>query len=228
MIRLAGLAANELRRLNMVGDPSVAVWHDAEGALTQIATYSPVRAWVSDELAGWTVTVLPEVLGAMQEQRAESGVIETGGILVGSWDRTRNIIYVVGAIGPPRDSTRERSGFVRGVVGLEGILEVLSVRTMGNVAYVGEWHTHPPGSGSKPSTTDRDFLQEMHERTRLEDAPALLLICGEEGVRVGLKTIGDDEVDQLLPLPAVLNAEMLSVARCWRGRLDFRLSTTKH
>lgn len=201
VIRLVGLAAGEIRSLTMVDEPRVAVWHDAEGALTQSDACSPTLGCISAAVSGWTITVLPEVLEEIQEHRATSGSVETGGILTGSWDYTRNIIYVVGAIGPPPDSVRDRSGFIRGTAGLDTILKTLSDRTMGNISYVGEWHTHPPGSGSLPSTTDQEFLQKMRAQTRLEDAPALMLIGGEDGIRVALKTVAGEQANQLLPSP---------------------------
>lgn len=141
----------------------------------------------SCQIGDWTVWVRRALLIAASAARTQAAQFETGGILVGTWDRDRKIIYVVSHYDPPPDSKQEPDGFVRGMVGVYEAIADVHRRTAENLTYIGEWHTHPPGYGSKPSSDDRRLLRWVHDALQWSDAPALILIVGEDGYRFVLK-----------------------------------------
>jgi integrative and conjugative element protein (TIGR02256 family) len=135
-------------------------------------------------LGEWTVAVSADLIKGVAADRREAGPLETGGVLVGTWDRVRKRVYVVGHYAPPPDSVSEMTGFVRGASGVYQTLETVQRRTAGNLTYIGEWHTHPPGHRSQPSAHDRILLRWIGDVLVYLDVPALMLIVGEDGVRV--------------------------------------------
>jgi hypothetical protein len=68
--------------------------------------------------------------------------------------------------------------------GVYQTLETVQRRTAGNLTYIGEWHTHPPGHRSLPSADDRVLLRWIGKVLVYSDVPALMLIAGEDGTRV--------------------------------------------
>ncbi len=104
---------------------------------------------------------------------------ETGGILVGYCDALRQIVYLVDALPAPPDSLEHTTAFIRGVQGLQDCLENISARTARLVHYVGEWHSHPAGSGVQMSTQDRHLLREIADEMRFEGWPGIILIAGD-------------------------------------------------
>ena len=71
------------------------------------------------------------------------------------------------------------------------------------MTYIGEWHTHPSGYTSKPSSDDHYLLRWVHDALQWSDAPALILIAGEDGFRVALLDEGS-VYSELLIAPALL------------------------
>ncbi|MFD1985431.1 Mov34/MPN/PAD-1 family protein [Mesorhizobium newzealandense] len=49
------------------------------------------------------------------------------------------------------------------------------------VRYVGEWHSHPVGSTTRPSTIDLRQLYWLTEELESEGLPALMVIAGDDG-----------------------------------------------
>ncbi len=145
---------------------------------------SSATAYREAPLGEWTVAVSADLIQGIVADRREAGSLETGGILVGAWDRVRRRVYVVGHYAPPPDSVSETTGFVRGAAGVYQTLEAVQRRTAGNLTYIGEWHSHPPGHRSQPSADDRVLLRWIGEVLVYLDVPALMLIAGEDGVRV--------------------------------------------
>lgn len=104
---------------------------------------------------------------------------ETGGVLLGFWDFNINALVLVDALPAPSDSVANRESFVRGAAGLlEEIAEVRR-RTAGIVSYVGEWHSHPQGVQTQPSTDDLAQLATLAARMAEDGMPVASLIVGE-------------------------------------------------
>lgn len=197
VIRLAGMAADSLLRLEDRKGPSICIWRDQEDGLVRNLETTP-PPFKSTKVRDWEVRYSQSVIDQLQKERIDAGKIETGGVLIGAWDRQRKIVYVTGFTGPPPDSKRDAFGFIRGIRGLRAAMEKVSTATLDNLGYVGEWHSHPERHAANLSGDDRAFLREMKERTLLEDAPALMLVAGEDGVRCAVMHPGKDKEESEL------------------------------
>ncbi|MBR7798536.1 ThiF family adenylyltransferase [Undibacterium fentianense] len=88
-----------------------------------------------------------------RQQGLSAGGRETGGVLFGYVDFSLMIIMLVDAFPAPPDSIATTTGFTRGVVGVSEACQLVSQRTLNQVNYVGEWHSHPRGHSAKHSPT---------------------------------------------------------------------------
>jgi hypothetical protein len=104
---------------------------------------------------------------------------ETGGILLGYFDQVLDSLFIVDALPAPDDSLGERTGFIRGVDGLEAFIGEASRRTGQIVRYVGEWHSHPQGHGSQASGLDIVLLGHLAAALEADGLPAVMLIVAE-------------------------------------------------
>ena len=102
----------------------------------------------------------------------EAGDRETGGILTGQYGENHDTALITGVTGPPPDSRASRVLFVRGVLGLQRLLDGLWSRRAGY--YLGEWHFHPAGDGT-PSVTDREQMGAI-ARSRAYNCPEPVLV----------------------------------------------------
>ena len=109
---------------------------------------------------------------------SNSGRLETGGILVGRYSPYGDRVLVTRAVGPPRDSRRFPTAFIRGVIGLRERLHRLWVA---GEYYIGEWHFHPYGS-PKPSETDRRQIAEFAADHALMCPHPVMIVVGGDPV----------------------------------------------
>ncbi len=142
-------------------------------------------------VGGWTIAVSEDVLARTAKARAVAAPNETGGIVVGAWDRRLRKGYIVAVLDAPPDSIASTTGFERGSVGVWHELTHITEVTAANLNYVGEWHTHPPQHGSNPSGDDTLLMQWIDEEVTLSDVPAIMLIAGDDGVRFCVRTTSD-------------------------------------
>jgi len=109
---------------------------------------------------------------------------ETGGVLLGYYDFDVKAVVVVAGLPAPPDSKASPGAFERGVIGLAEAVKDAATRTAGMVAYIGEWHSHPPGHSASPSRDD--FVQLIHLALGMADdgLPAIQLIVGEQDLQL--------------------------------------------
>ena len=138
----------------------------------------------------WLLFVEAGVLAGVRQARRLAGGLETGGILVGCFDRPRKHAYVVAHYDPPPDSVAGPASFVRGLVGVHRTLEDVETATLGNLTYVGEWHTHPAPASSHPSADDSKLLTWIEDALAFSDLPPVMLIAGEGDIRVIIGDVG--------------------------------------
>lgn len=116
-------------------------------------------------------------IGIVQElldRCREAGMLETGGILVGSYTPEHDCAIVSGISAAPPDSRRGRSWFERGVSGLQRWLNGLWRR---QEYYLGEWHFHP-GAAAFPSGVDLSQMQRIAKTESYHCPEPILLIVG--------------------------------------------------
>ncbi|MBI4525149.1 MAG: Mov34/MPN/PAD-1 family protein [Deltaproteobacteria bacterium] len=104
----------------------------------------------------------------------QAGRKETGGILLGRYTQSHDMAVITEVAGPPADSLHRSSFFIRGIKGLQQLLNQLWRR---KEYYLGEWHYHPFASAS-PSGTDEQQMREFASNRALNCPEPVLLIIG--------------------------------------------------
>lgn len=129
---------------------------------------------------GWAVNYDSKLVERMKSMRAAAFPKETGGVLFGVLNRERMSCSVVIASASPPDSEAWPDAYIRGAEGLKALVDRVGELTAGQLQYVGEWHSHPSGSSSRPSETDHEALRILTEIMGREGLPAVTFIVGEE------------------------------------------------
>jgi integrative and conjugative element protein (TIGR02256 family) len=122
-------------------------------------------------------------LSTVRAERQRKLPHETGGVLLGSWDLQRGIVYVVAMISSPDDSDECPTSYIRGCRGLESAVSDVMARTDGQLQYLGEWHSHPDGHSAEPSDDDCKLFDWVREYTTQDGYPPVMLIVGEKESR---------------------------------------------
>ena len=132
------------------------------------------------EIGDWLICFDEWFIERIYVFREEKLPNETGGVLIGSYDSQRNIIYVVDTIESPPDSTEWPSVYIRGCRGLGKKIELFQKNTLNRLRYVGEWHSHGTGVGCQPSLNDKKAYKWLSESMRADGLPPLMLIAGDK------------------------------------------------
>ena len=107
----------------------------------------------------------------------EAGGVETGGILLGRYNKEHNLAVVQSVTGPPPDSQRFFARFLRGVSGLQELLNRLWQRKEREF-YLGEWHHHPLAIPD-PSLDDLVQMKDIARSDRYAcPEPILVILSG--------------------------------------------------
>lgn len=176
----SGIASNAFREAITTPEASIRLW-SLNGAMeTKHIAINP-EPLVEYALDGWRVCTDWVVLKKVSLLRLLRLPNETGGILVGAFDMTRRIIYVVDALPSPTDSEEWPTSYKRGANGLAEQAHIIQERTLGNLEYIGEWHSHPNGCSTEQSDTDEVAMADISSEMSLAGMPGLMLIIGQSG-----------------------------------------------
>jgi integrative and conjugative element protein (TIGR02256 family) len=136
----------------------------------------PVRRTV---LGNWTLVVDEWLVTRLKELRADRLPNETGGVLLGMYDLTRRVVYVVDTIPSPPDSKEWPTLYIRGSKGLSARVTEVTQKTAGQLEYVGEWHSHPDRCSCDPSMDDLTVFTWLTDHMAVAGLPALMAIVGQ-------------------------------------------------
>ncbi|MGE5437696.1 MAG: Mov34/MPN/PAD-1 family protein [Syntrophothermus sp.] len=102
----------------------------------------------------WTLVFDDYLIQKIMKARESKLPNETGGILIGSYDHQRKVIYVVDSVLSPSDSIEWPNVYIRGIKGLRKKVEYIEKVTDSMLYYIGEWHSHPTECSPEPSHDD--------------------------------------------------------------------------
>ncbi len=192
---LCGLASGQLAALACDGGAGAKIWRldpETGGIVAIDIPIEPVRRLRAD---GFRVTLSKRALGRMRRMRHETLPDETGGVLVGTFDLGRTVAHVVDALPAPPDSLQAPTFFVRGKKDLQPRVAALALKSAGALGYLGEWHSHPAGVSTRPSTDDENVWQHLERHIGPTGAPHLMMIIGDShsSVRIGWRPHGCSE-----------------------------------
>jgi hypothetical protein len=96
-------------------------------------------------------------------------------------DHAQKRIEISMGLEAPPDSSGSPSSFERGVQGTIDRIAEARARTMHQLTYIGEWHSHPRGAQTAPSLTDAAQLVLLREELLAEQRPPVMVIVGDSG-----------------------------------------------
>ncbi len=172
-------AATATRQLRVAADddaPAIKIWRTDESSLGVTPVTIDVSQITSRALGAWTVQYDKQLLDTIQRLRGQRLPNETGGVLLGSFDIERRLIYVVDTIPSPADSKERHTLYIRGHEGLQQELEVARQQTFQQLEYVGEWHSHPNGIDCRPSGDDLEVLRWLTTHMDADGVPGVMMI----------------------------------------------------
>lgn len=180
---LSAIASQQIKRCASCNDAFVGIWHidEAESTVTKIAP--AVQMWETFEVNTIHVLLTKDLKEEISSIVQSKGDCETGGCLLGCYDKDRKYIYLIYQINEPKDSKCSPCSFVRGCDGLTDSIDKVRIKTGNLVRYLGEWHSHPKGTSS-PSATDKEQFKVMSGQLRREDVPFVQMIYTNDSIYV--------------------------------------------
>ena len=186
----AATLSRQIRKSTCQPKARICIWeyHDETGGMTphELTVFPTQSTHVNDWEIIWDNGFIEEA----KNYRSEELPNETGGVLFGIIDQKDATITLVKACAAPENSESTPSSFSRGAYESSDILNDLHERTAGVVAYVGEWHSHPPDCGSLPSQDDVGQLNFLTSSLQIEGMPALMMIIAESSIGFYLEKQG--------------------------------------
>ena len=176
----SGAGSRAVRLLDEIDDALVRTWLlDDQGNYSLVMDFNGAQIQQIQE-DGWTIFIDSDLVDKLAEFRGKRLPNETGGVLLGTHDNDRKLIYLADALPSPPDSKERRTSYIRGVEGLEESVRLVNRITDNMLGYVGEWHSHPAGSGVAPSSLDMKLLGWVSEGMSMHGEPGLILVVGDE------------------------------------------------
>ncbi len=176
----ASTGAGAVRDAVRCAAAKIAIWRTNENGVPKRVTVTPTRT-VRKSTNNWTIVTdkgLMETLSSLRQSKLPN---ETGGVLLGSFDMERRIVYIVDALPSPPDSEEWPTLYIRGCEGLSEKITELDEKVDGMIEYVGEWHSHPDGAGTTPSEDDQKVFAWLEELRQADGYPATMVIVEDSG-----------------------------------------------
>jgi hypothetical protein len=140
-----------------------------------------VKGWQVRDRSAWQIRIVAHVVAEMKRRLNESGPAETGGLMIGLIHPRRRIIYVTRLLSAPPDSEGSAAWFKRGTFKLPEKVNAINQASSGLLGYVGDWHTHPRGSG-RISPTDVQAMIKTKRDFDTAGLPTFILIVSHRGL----------------------------------------------
>lgn len=178
----AAIASRGLRMALSQTRGTIYVWRTDQEFNTRLFQHSPADT-IEGTVGQMRLITDKLFLSAIRAERRRKLPRETGGVLLGSWDLQRGIVYVVAMIPSPDDSEERPTSYIRGCRGLESAVSDAMAKTGGQLQYLGEWHSHPDGHSAEPSEDDCKLFDWVREYTTQDGYPPVMFIVGEKESR---------------------------------------------
>jgi len=175
----SAIASKVLKQTISDGKSRIAIWHIVNDSFEIEKFEFTPSSWEKFKCEGWTIFVDTWAISKMLEHRLSNLPSETGGVLIGSIDYQRKILYLIDSLLAPPDSIQTTSSFIRGVDGLKSEYDTYLELTDNQIIYLGEWHSHPYKCSTRPSRDDKQLFSYLSETLRQEGNPTLMLIVGD-------------------------------------------------
>jgi len=178
----AGIGSKAVERILRQDSAAIGVWK-TESDTSIEAVWETPRHEFRLQMKDFSIVWDEDVVDKLRWLRAEKLPQETGGALLGCWDLSRQILYIVDVTGAPEDSIELATAFIRGSKDLTRWITDISRITGNSVEYVGEWHSHPDSCPTNPSNDDRQVFHWIEDHMSIDGLPSAMLIVGETELR---------------------------------------------
>lgn len=177
----AAICSRTIQQLTSNEQGFLSIWRTDEDQIN-VQRYSfSVRNAVKCKMGNWTLCTDDGFIDKVHDARKKKLPNETGGVLIGSYDMQRKIVYVVDFLLSPPDSEEWPTHYIRGCQGLRSEIKKIEKVTENQLNYVGEWHSHPPNCSVKPSQDDLQAFEWLSNHMAKDGLPPLILIVGDPG-----------------------------------------------
>lgn len=177
----AAICSRAIHQLTSNEQATLSIWRTDEDQINVQRHSFPVRDSIKYKIGEWTLCTDGGFIDKVHEARAKKLPNETGGVLLGSYDTQRKIVYVADCLPSPPDSEEWPTLYIRGCQGLRSQIEKIQQITINELQYIGEWHSHPSGCSVKPSCNDRQVFNWLSDHMKIDGLPPLMLIVGDPG-----------------------------------------------
>lgn len=138
---------------------------DFHGSMTTHAiTVEDYEQFTCSNALNWYIRIPNSLLSQIRLKAKIGGKNETGGYLYGHIDHKRKTIYILNQF-TPCDSKGKKTSFRLGTSGVKDHRNNLSKRTVNQIEYIGDWHSHPISSLEMSEkdirTSEHDVLPEL-------------------------------------------------------------------
>jgi integrative and conjugative element protein (TIGR02256 family) len=158
--------------------PLIRIWK-SNAELEVECIWIPVPLRVEVQSKAWRLVTTEAFLEKVRALRLAKLPNETGGVLIGHFDTSASIAYIVDTLPAPADSKEYPVHYIRGSAGLRNGVESVKARTATMLHYIGDWHSHPNGYACTPSSDDQKVFDWLSRWMQLDGYPGLMLIAGE-------------------------------------------------
>jgi integrative and conjugative element protein (TIGR02256 family) len=176
----SAIASRALKQIITNTEAIIGVWSTNLHDITTTKYCLPLGEVIEIQLKNWALKTDLLFIEKIHRIRTSKLPNETGGILIGSYDSARRIIYIVETIPAPVDSVEWPTVFIRGSKALQQELREVEQKTEGRLEYIGEWHSHPEGVAGIPSCDDRTAFAWLASIMQNDGFPALMLIASDD------------------------------------------------
>lgn len=194
---LSGIGLRQLIQHQQFDTGVAAIWRSDlhTGEIKKISV--PVAPGITSKIGQWRIRWNLSLIHHLARERKENLPNETGGILLGLVDLEHQMIVVVDSQPAPADSVKRPHFFERGTTGLADTLDIIAKKTVGQLRYLGEWHSHPDGVMAYPSQDDEAVFGHLEACLAGSSEPYLMTIVGQDEIFTRLGYDGDNDETSL-------------------------------
>jgi len=174
----SGFASKRIRERVLKTDAILDIFYRCDYDIRQITV--DVSGITKFKISFWEIIFDEFLINKMSEFRIKSLPNETGGVLVGNFDNEYERCYIIDFISSPSDSEELPLSFIRGCEELQSKVQNIEEKTLGQVKYIGEWHSHPNNCSVIPSIADINTFNWLKSIMDLDSLPSIMMIIGEK------------------------------------------------
>jgi integrative and conjugative element protein (TIGR02256 family) len=176
----SGFASKRIREIVFNNNASLDIFYRSDYDIRQIKV--DIHDIKKFKISFWEIIFDDYLVNKMYEFREKSLPNETGGVLLGSFDNEHEKCYIIDFISSPSDSEELPLSFIRGYDELQNKVKSIEEKTLGQVKYIGEWHSHPNNCSVIPSLADSNTFDWLKSIMDHDSLPSIMMIIGENKV----------------------------------------------